>query len=188
MEKGKFTKFGLTVHPKGGQDVDWKQLTNEEKAAKLKELKYTRPIEFARILLDTKIFKETKQNKATGERVNYYSETENFGGQLELGDQNGVPHYQCWIELTSKNTATKVLKYYSKVLYDEEVSAAITVKVLTENTDDYVMYCMKQSRANLPGDYKHVNIDKTIGRLDKYLEDNPEAKKYLKILMDTKST
>jgi len=186
MEKGKFTKFGLTVHPKGGQGVNWKQLTKEEVSEKLNELEFVKPRELARVLLDTRIFKESRKNKHTGESQNYYSETENLGGQLELGDQNGTPHYQCWIELTSKNTASKVLKYFSQILYQEDKSSAVSVRVLTEDISDYIEYCKKEKRADLPGDFRHINIDKMIGELDKYLEENPDAKKSLKTLMAIK--
>ena len=55
--------------------------------------------------------------------------------------------------------------------------------MLTEDIDDYIGYCMKERRADLPGDYEHINIDKTIGEFEKYLEVNPEAKKYLKVLL-----
>ena len=91
----KFEKFGLTVHPKGVKGVDWRQLTKEEIVNKLEELEYVRPSELARVLNETHIFKESKKNKSTEERIDYYFDALNFGGQLELGDKNGIPHYQC---------------------------------------------------------------------------------------------
>jgi hypothetical protein len=183
MSTGKFTKFGITIHPKGGEEVSWKQLTKQEIAAKLRELEYIRPSELARVLYETKIFKESKSNKSTGERIDYYSEVSNFGGQLELGDRNSTPHYQCWIELTSKQPISKVLGYYSRAIYSESRSNAVSVKILTEDIESYVDYCMKEKRADLPDEYQHINIDKMIGMYDKYLEENPDAKKSLIALM-----
>ena len=185
---GKFTKFGLTIHPKGGENVNWKKLTKNEITKKLEELKFIKPLGLSRVLINTKIFKERKINKSTNEVQEYFSTIENFGGQLELGDKNGVPHYQCWLELTVKNTQTKLLKYFSQVLYGEDRSPCISVKVLTNEMEDYICYCMKERRANLPGSYSHINIDKMIGKLDSYLKEVPEAKKSLKLLMDTKGT
>jgi hypothetical protein len=186
MKKGKYKRFGLTIHPLGGDRVIWSQLTEEEISAQLKELKYLRPNELARVLLETQIFKEKKKNKITGETIDYYSEMYDFGGQLELGDKYRTPHYQCWIELTAKQSISKVLKYYSMKLYGEERSFAVSVKVLTEDSEAYENYCSKEKRANLPGEYAHMNIDKTIGELDKYLEDNPDAKKSLIALLAIK--
>lgn len=186
MEKGRFTKFGLTIHPKGGENINWKELTKEDIANKLEELKFIKHVDLARLLLETKIFRETKKNKETGETVVYYSEPIDFGGQLELGSKNGTPHYQCWLEIKPKNKMSKVLKYFSQALYQEDRSSAVSVKVLTEDITDYVTYCTKETRANLPGGYQHTNIDKTIGMLDKYLEENEDAKKSLKNLMGTK--
>jgi len=120
LQKGKFSKFGVTFHPEGGNKVDWENLTKEEITKKLEELNFVKPLELAKILLETQIFKESKKNKQTGEVNRYYSEASDFGGQLELGGRNNVPHYQIWIELTSKNTATKILKYYSYLLYGKE--------------------------------------------------------------------
>jgi len=184
---GKFTKFGLTIHPKGGENVNWKKLTKNEITKKLEEFKFIKPFELSRVLIKSKIFKERKINKLTNEVQEYFSIIENFGGQLELGDKNGVPHYQCWLELRTKNTSTNVLNYFSQVLYGENKSPSISVKVLTNEITDYISYCRKEKRANLPGSYRHINIDKMIGKLDAYLEEVPEGKKSLKLLMDIKN-
>lgn len=188
MNKAKFAKFGLTIHPKGGELVNWLQLTKEEISAKLKELEYPTPLELARVLKETQIFKETKKNKATGKENPYYSVVTNFGGQLELGEKNGTPHYQCWIELSSKQTDSKVLGYYSKKIYNESRSNAVGVIVLTNDSEMYENYCTKEDRADLTGAYKHINIDPFVGEIEKYLEDNPDAKKYLRALLDIKGT
>lgn len=182
----RFSKFGMTIHPQGGENIDWLNLSKDEISAKLKELNFIKPIDLIRLLLEARFYRETKTNKETGQKEDYFSEVKNVGGQLELGLTNNRPHYQLWMELSSKATKTKVLKYFSEKIYQVERSPAISVIVLTEEIGSYQAYCIKENRANLTGDYEHISIDKKLGELEKYLEDNPEAKKFLKILILTK--
>ena len=183
--ESKFTKFGITIHPPGGESVNWKELTKQEISEKLKELNFWTPTKVARLMTEVQIFKERKKNKS-GQLIVYNSESKDFGGQLELGTKNKTPHYQLWLELTSKTTKKKVLNYFSKKLTGETTSTAISVTVLTEDIENYVNYCQKEDRANLEGDYTHIEVTSLLSEMDKYLEDNPDSKKYWNHLMATK--
>lgn len=65
--------------------------------------------------------------------------------------------------------------------YNKENSSCISVLTLSVDNDRMIEYCQKESRANLKGEYEHVQIDNSFSEYQKYLEDNPDAKKSKKI-------
>lgn len=176
MNKSRSTKFSITIHPLGGENIDWKVLSKKEITENLRELKFKTPIEIARILSNINIFAESKSKK--GEVRKYYSRTDDFGGQLELGTEKGTPHYQLWVQLTFRNTKAKLLKYLSQVIYEQDRTEAISVGFLSEDIEAYKVYCSKETRAELLEEYEYYPINKGVSEFDKYVEENPESKKY----------
>ena len=179
MKQKRFGSYGVIFHPRGGQNIDWSKLSKKEIVEELKKCGFLTPLEMCNFLRNVSIRGEKKKN---GEGY-YYATLFNFMGQLELGSLNGVPHYQLFLEVKPKLTKAKLLKYLSKKLYGKVSSCAISVKVLTEDTEAYEDYCKKEGRANLPGIYEDVIIDSTLSFFSKYLEENSQLKKFSELLI-----
>lgn len=174
----KFSKFRVTIHPKLDEKEltqgSWSGMSKELITERLRKLKFKTPIEMARICLSISLKGDKKRNSDDY----YVASVKDFGGQLELGTKNGIPHYQLWVELKPQTTKKRLLNYLSQVMYNEEISDAISVEVLTEDIEAYKDYCSKEDAANLLDEYAHIKVDKTISEFDEYLEVNPETKKY----------
>lgn len=175
MKQKKFGYYGITVFPKDGNKVDWGVLLKKDISLELDKLLFWTPLQMGNFLHNFSIQGEKRKNG----KGYYFSKLEEFGGQLEVGSKNNRPHYQLFIKVKPKLRYSKVLRYFSKVLYDEDSSAALSITVLTEDTSSYEEYCWKDMRANLPGKYEHALIDSSMSTYVNYVEKNPRFRRVL---------
>ena len=170
----RYKKFGITIHPSKGSEFNWKGKSKAEITNKLRELKFLTPLELCSKLIKLKVKDGIKKDKNNY----YFSMSVNFGGQLELGKENNRLHYQCWLEMSRRITKRKILLELSKIVYDCEISKAISVIILTKDIEDYKNYCRKEDRAYLDEEYSHVNLSMSLIKFEQYLLDNPDSKQY----------
>ena len=170
----RYKKFGITIHPLDESDFNWNNKDKTEITNKLRELKFLTPLELSSKLIKLKIKDGLKKNK----NEYYFSKPVNFGGQLELGKKNNRPHYQCWLEMSRRITKRKILLELSKIIYNREISNAISIIVLTKDIEDYKNYCSKEDRAYLENEYSHISLSISLVTFEQYLSDNPDSKKY----------
>ena len=181
----KFKYFGVVIHPRGAEKYDWKNLSKEKISSLLRELSFPTPKEVGVILTSLLVRGDKKSKRLWSNETDpeyYYGKVEQMFGQLELGEKNNRPHYQLWVSMKPQVPRTGMIKELSKKFYNEEKSTSISVLTLSKDNDRMIEYCQKESRANLKDEYSHVQIDKTFSEYQKYLEENPEAKKSKKIL------
>ena len=170
----RYKKFGITIHPLNGSEFNWNNKSKTEITNKLRESKFLTPLELCSKLMKLKIKDGLKKDKS-----NYHlSRVTDFGGQLDLGKENNRPHYQCWLEMSRRITKRKILLELSKIIYDCEISNAISIIVLTKSIEDYKNYCLKEDRAYLEDEYSHVNLSMSLIKFEQYLLDNPDSKHY----------
>ena len=84
--------------------IDWKSLSSLEVGEKLKELK------FVNKFLVTEYFNNLEVENVSNNRTGI----KDFSGQLELGTESKIPHYQLAIEMKSICTKKKVLEAFEK--------------------------------------------------------------------------
>ena len=121
--------FGIVINPKVDNMIDWKSMTSLEIKNKLKELKF--PDRF--VMMDI-------LNQIRLENVNKnYTNIEDFRGQLEIGTETLIPHYQLAIEANSLCTKKKVLK-----AFEEKVEGHINVQIQF-NLEEMKNYCSKET-------------------------------------------
>jgi len=169
--------WSVVIYPKTTEDIDWKSMDKESLTTKLEELLMITPSALGKVLVDLRLEGDKKKNSDEY----YLSTVKRFTGQLELGTKNGRPHYQLAIELTSRVTLKKLKVYFSKAIYGEMASNAISIEALKNNFDEYsVGYCLKEDRANLLRDYTHVSITQDYMKSIIHMEENSELKKYWK--------
>lgn len=172
MRQKQLRSFGLTVFPRNGNNIKWIGLSKAEIVEELRKLNFLTPVQMGTFLSNFSI-RGDKKKKGDGY---YYSKLISFSGQLELGKTNRFPHYQLILEVKPKITKNKLLNYVSRKLYGEEVSKAISVTVIREDTQAYEDYCKKEERANLPGEYSHMIINETVSFFVNYSQENFQLK------------
>ena len=179
----RFSKFGLTIFPQFGKkelNLNWKEMSKEKISETLTKLNFIRPLELVDVIKSMELKSQTKKSK-NGRIKNYFSKVVDFGGQLELTTENGIPHYQMWIEVKPQATKEKLLSYFSEQVYGVKKSKAITVLILTEDISSYKDYCSKEVRANLVGGYSHLDMRKNSYDFLTYLKNQPKAKLILNL-------
>ena len=180
------TCFGVTILPKNprGRPVKWKSLDAGQKTERLEKLGFIKPLQLGLKLKCLVFFSDVKLKSGSYGRVR----VKNFGGQLEIGSTNEVPHFQLWLEVSPRTTKTKLLEALSLELYGEKKSSSISVIYLTKDTSFYKDYCMKDERANLLGDFSNVIITPELVDMFKYIEGDEDLKKFLTRHILTKNT
>lgn len=175
----RFSKFGLTIFPSyQNSELNWKEMKKEKIVKTLTELEFIRPLELVGVMNSMELKSQSKKLK-TGETKDYYSKIIDFGGQLELTTENGIPHYQMWIEVKPQIGKESLLSFFSEKIYKVKKSKQITVLILTKDISSYKKYCQKERRADLPFPYSHFEMGKNSYEFMKYLENHPEARKTL---------
>ena len=174
----RFSRFGLTIFPRFGKiekELNWQEMSKEEISETLRKLNFIRPLELVGVIKSMELKSRTKKLK-NGRVKNYFGKVVDFGGQLELTAENGIPHYQMWIEVKPQVTKEKLLSYFSEQVYGVKKSKAITILILTEEISSYKNYCSKEVRANLPGGYSHLDMRKNSYDFLTYLNEQPKSK------------
>ena len=177
----KFKYFGVVIHPKDGNNYDWKNLSKNEITILLRELSFPTPKEVGLILTNLSVRGDKKVKKSwTNETIPeyYYGKVEQMFGQLELGHKNNRPHYQLWISMKPQVPKTGMIRELSKKFYNQDKSSSISVLTLSLDNNEFIKYCQKESRANLKDEYSHVQISNLFSEYQKYLEENHESKKW----------
>ena len=177
----KFKYFGVVIHPKDGNNYDWKNLSKNEITILLRELSFPTPKEVGLILTNLSVRGDKKIKKSwTNETVPeyYYGKVEQMFGQMELGHKNNRPHYQLWISMKPQVPKTGMIRELSKKFYNQDKSSSISVLTLSLDNNELIKYCQKESRANLKDEYSHVQISNSFSEYERYLEENPESKKW----------
>lgn len=82
------------------EGIDWKSLSSVEVGEKLKELKFVNKFLVTEYLNNLEV-----ENVSKNQTV-----IKDFTGQLELGTESKIPHYQLAIEMESLCTKKKVLE------------------------------------------------------------------------------
>ena len=180
----KFKYFGVVIHPEGGENYDWVNMSKDEIPAILRELSFPTP-KGVGITLSNLLVRGDKKPKRSWSIETapeyYYGKVDQIFGQLEVGETNNRPHYQLWVSMKPQVPRTGMIKELSKKFYNKDNSSCISVLTLSVDNDRMIEYCQKESRANLKGEYEHVQIDNSFSEYQKYLEENPDAKKSKKI-------
>lgn len=126
--------FGIVINPKLSEIVDWKSMSVSEIGERLKQLKFLNKYLLLEYLNGLEV-KNVSNNKTL---IN------DFVGQLELGAENKIPHYQLAIEMRTICTKKKVLEAFEK-----RIHAHISVQVQF-NFEDMKNYCEKKTDFVLP--------------------------------------
>ena len=183
----KFKYFGVVIHPKGAENYDWKKLSKDEITILLRKLSFPTPKEVGVTLSNLLVRGDKKASSDQSQSDYYYGKVEQMFGQLELGEKNNHPHYQLWVSMKPQVPRTGMLKELSKKFYNEEKSNSISVLILSKDNDQMIEYCQKELRANLKDEYTHVQINNSFSEYQKYLEENPDAKKLKKTRISIKN-
>lgn len=172
----KYSKFGVVIQPQTDTLINWKDLSKKEIVNNLKKCKFPTPLEMIKIISNlTPIAAKRKESE------DYYkAKVKSFGGQLELGTTNGIPHYQLWIEVKPQILQTKMLQALSQAIYETERSNAIQVQALSTDSSGYMEYCNKEGKAGLTDEYSDMEINSEISDFLNYIEENSHVKKLLK--------
>ena len=121
--------FGIVINPKLDQSINWKDMSVLEIDNKLKELNFLDRFLMTDIL-----------NKIRLQNVNKnYTDIADFVGQLEIGGESSIPHYQLAIEVSSLCTKKKVLE-----AFQEKIEGHINVEIQF-NLEDMKNYCLKET-------------------------------------------
>ena len=153
--------FGVVINPKFEETINWKLMSDVEIRDKLKELKF--PDRFCMTeTLNQVEFENVNKNK---------TDAQDFEGQLEIGMESCIPHYQLAIEVSSICTKKKVLESL-----EEKIEGHINVDIQF-NLEDMKNYCSKETRF-ISEEYSG-RIYKHQWKMD-FLERKPQLKKVLK--------
>lgn len=173
----KFKYFGVVIYPKGAENYNWKNLSKDEMVILLRKLSFPTPKEVGLTLTNLSVRGDKKPKRSClNETIPeyYFGKLEQVFGQLELGDKNNRPHYQIWVSMKPQVPRTGMIKELSKKF----CSSFISVLTLSLDNSQMIEYCQKESRADLNDEYSHVQINNSFSEYQKYLEDNPDSKKW----------
>lgn len=127
--KNRSKLFGVVINPKLDKTINWENLSIEELDKKLKEIKFLDKFLLTKYLNDLKIENISKN----------LTSINNFVGQLELGKNSKIPHYQLAIEIKTICTKKKVLE-----ALEEKINGHISVEIQF-NFEEMKKYCTKDS-------------------------------------------
>lgn len=179
----RFSEFGVVVNPPNKIETNWKELNSEQVSKELSSLGFPNADEITKVLLSLTV--EGAKRRNSEERYN--SKITNFGGQIEIGTQNGAVHWQLWIEIKPKVTKRCLLQALSKAIYRCDLSKAISVQPSGGEFRDLKNYCVKQNNLELLPPYEQLIVDSKAAKLIDYLKENPELKKLFRNLEDFRS-
>ena len=134
VNKNRSKLFGIVINPKLDERMSWESLSSVELGEKLKELKFVNKFLLTEYLNNLEV--ENVSKNLTG--------IEDFSGQLELGTESKIPHYQLAIEMKSICTKKKVLE-----ALEEKINAHINVDIQF-NLESMKEYCTKETEFILP--------------------------------------
>ena len=153
-------EFGVVINPKIYEIIDWKTLSNDQIVQVLNESYFANKFDITKVLNNMEV-KNVNQN---------LTKLENFEGQLELGDETNIPHYQLAIKMETICTKKPILEYLEKSL-----CAHINIEPQF-NFEEMVKYTTKETPF-LSKDYSG-RIYKEAWRVD-FLERKPSLRKVL---------
>ena len=90
--------FGVVINPKLNEPIKWKGMSRVEIESSLKKFKFPNRFVLTDILNELEI-ENVHKNKTV---------TDDFVGQLEIGTESKIPHYQLAISTVSICTRKKV--------------------------------------------------------------------------------
>lgn len=122
--------FGVVINPKFEKTIDWKLMSDVKIRNKLKELNFLDRFWMTKILNQVQ-FENVNKNK---------TDAQDFEGQLEIGMETCIPHYQLALEVSSIYTQKKVLEGL-----EQQVEGHINVDIQF-NLQDMKNYCSKEIR------------------------------------------
>lgn len=122
--------FGVIINPKLDEPIEWKSMSKSEIVDKLKKLKFPNRFVMTEILNQVQFLNVNKN--LTG--------TEDFSGQLEIGNETSIPHYQLAIKSGGICTKKQVLKGL-----EEKLDAHINVDI-QHNFENMKGYCTKETK------------------------------------------
>ena len=155
--------FGVIINPKLNEKINWKNLSIPEINLKLKEIKFLNKFLLINYLNNLEIENVSKN-------VTYIKD---FTGQLELGKETRIPHYQLAIEMCSICTKKKVLESLEK-----KINGHISVDIQFD-IKSMKKYCTKEfENKNLISLEYGGKICKHEWDMD-FLERKPRLKKVL---------
>ena len=163
--------FGVVINPKLNEAIEWKKMSEVEIESNLKKFKFPNRFVLTDILNELEI-ENVHKNKTV---------TDDFVGQLEIGTENSIPHYQLAISTASICTRKKVLEAFEK-----KIEGHINVDIQF-NFEDMKNYCSKKtifvSEEYSGKIYKHqwqMDFLERKPQLKKVLENPFEWQKFLK--------
>ena len=163
--------FGVVINPKLNESIEWKEMSTFEIESSLKKLKFPNRFILTDILNELEI-ENVHKNKTV---------TDDFVGQLEIGTESSIPHYQLAISTSSICTRKKVLE-----ALEEKIEGHINVEIQF-NFEEMKNYCSKKSifvSEEYSGKiYKHewqMDFLERKPQLKKVLENPFEWQKFLK--------
>lgn len=137
----RFSEFSVVLNIRGGQDVDWLELSKDKNqyVSKMVSLNFVTPGDLSLLLQN---FEGISQNSVIKKNVRRFKIIE-YIGQLEEGSENKKPHYNLVIKTNIKILVSSLVRELSKALYNVENCKSINV----EPCEDYsalVSYCTKE--------------------------------------------
>ena len=130
VNKNQSKLFGIVINPKLDERMNWESLSSLEVGEKLKEMKFLNKFLLTEYLNNLEV--ENVSNNLTG--------LKDFSGQLELGTESKIPHYQLAIEMKSICTKKKVLEAFEgKINGHVKVDIQFNLKSMKD-------YCTKESK------------------------------------------
>lgn len=153
--------FSMVTTPKLDEPIEWKKMSSVEIESSLKKLKFPNRFVMTEILNELEV-QNIHKNKTS---------VDDFVGQLEIGTENTIPHYQLAISTKATCTKKKVLESL-----EEKIEGHINVDIQF-NFEEMKNYCLKESRF-ISEEYSG-KIYKHQWEMD-FLERKPQLKKVLK--------
>ena len=181
----RFKYFSIVLNVAGGEEINWGLLTKEEMVNEMIRLHFPTPLGLSAFLRNFEgIAQNSNIDKSRIRRFRF----EKFIGQLEKGEENNRPHYNLSIKTSSKVLPSAVVRELSLALYNIKNCKSINVEP-THDVELLDKYCLKEETRLLleSTDYYPPLVDARVSEFIEALEEDEELKKFISILVYTKS-
>lgn len=167
----RYRNYSVILNVRGGEKVKWKDLDKKSMVEKLTDMNFPTPFELSNLLNDFVGIYEQSSKKSSVRRF----KIKDFSGQLEIGTDNGRPHYNLSIKTSAKIKPYILLRELSGILYNVNKCNSISIDP-THNYESLKIYCLKdETRSNLIATkYYPSRVSKVLSEYLKELKNNPD--------------
>lgn len=167
----RYRNYSVVLNVRGGEEIKWKYYEKKLMVETLTDMNFRTPLELSNLLNDFVGIYEQSSRKSSVRRF----KINDFNGQLEIGAENGRPHYNLSITTSVKIRPFILLRELSRILYNVDRCDSISIDP-THNYESLTAYCLKEdTRSNLIATkYYPPTVNKNLGDYLKELKNNSD--------------